>query len=180
MHELLEVVEFFDALMPEKVPGADRKAVLYSKSQLIELQTIIHASNTIMTHEGDGLTILAVRAYLMNVTLYALAKALTTYVKLEHGYYATLYYPEVPLDWMMTNQQVVSLVSILNGNAFLRPSMLDRMMKAPSIQFFGYSKTVKQQKLQWSKRYITRSKKTVYQSLYVDSKPKNFFTWMSG
>ncbi len=76
---------------------------------------------------------------------------------------------------MMTNQQVVSLVSILNGNAFLTPSMLDRMMKAPSVQFFLYSKTVKQQKLQWSKRYITRSKKTVYQLLYVDSKPKNVF-----
>ena len=161
--------------MPEKVPGADRKGVLYYKSQLIELQTMIHESDTIMAQEGDGLTPLAVRAYLMNVTPYALAKALTTYVTLEHGYYATHCYPEVPLDWMMTNQQVVSLVSILNGNAFLRPSMLDPMMKAPSIEFFGYSKTVKQQKLQWSKRYITRSKETVYQPLYVDSKPKNFF-----
>ncbi len=56
MHELLEVVDFFDALMPEKVPGADRKGVLYYKSQLIELQTIIHASDTIMAHDGDGLT----------------------------------------------------------------------------------------------------------------------------
>ncbi len=122
MHELLEVVDFFDALMPEKVPGADRKGVLFYKSQLIELQTMIHASDTIMAHEGDGLTPLAVRAYLMNVTPYALAKALTTYVTLERGYYATHYYPEVPLDWMMTNQQVVSLVSILNGNAKLSSS----------------------------------------------------------
>ncbi len=57
MHELLEVVDFFDALLPEKVPGADRKGVLYHKSQLIELQTMIHASDTIMAHEGDGLDV---------------------------------------------------------------------------------------------------------------------------
>ncbi len=79
---------------------------------------------------------------------------------------------------MATSEEILCLISMINGKAFLKPDLLDRAVKAPALQFFGYVRTVKQIKQQVSKRYITRSRKTVYQQLYVDSKPKNFFLGM--
>ncbi len=79
---------------------------------------------------------------------------------------------------MAASEEIVCLISMINGNAFLKPDPLERAVKAPALQFYGYVRTVKQIKQQVSKRYITRSRKTVYQQLYVDSKPKNFFFGM--
>ncbi len=126
-----------------------------------------------MMKEGDELTPLAIRAYLMNVMPHAIARAFSTCVTMEHGYYTATYYPEVPLDWMAVSEEIVCLISMINGNAFLKPDLLERAVKASALQFYGYVRTVKQIKQQVSKRYITRSRKTVYQQLYVDSEPKN-------
>ncbi len=176
--ELFELVDFLDALMPEKVANKNRRGVLCFKAQVIELQSILQASDTVMMKDGDGLTSLAIRAYLMNVMPHALARAFVTYVTMEHGYYTATFYPEVPLDWMAVSEETVCPISMINGNAFLKPDLLDTLVKAPALQFFGYVKTVKQIKQQVSRRYITRSRKTVYQQLYVDSKPENFFLCM--
>ncbi len=79
---------------------------------------------------------------------------------------------------MAVSEETVCLISMINGNAFLKPDLLDRAVEAPALQLFGYVRTVKQIKQQVSNRYITRSRKTVYQQHYVDSKPKNFFLGM--
>ncbi len=114
----------------------------------------------------------------MNVMAHAIARAVSTYVSREHGYYTATYYPEVPLDWMAASEEIACLISMNNGNAILKPDLRERAVKAPALQFYGYVRTVNQIKQQVSKRYITRSRKTVYQQLYVDSKPKNFFLGM--
>ena len=51
--ELFELVNFFDALMPEKTPNKNRRGALYFKSQVIELQAILQASDTVMMKERD-------------------------------------------------------------------------------------------------------------------------------
>ena len=119
-----------------------------------------------MMREGDGLTPLAI------------ARAFSTYDTIEHGSYSATYYPEVLLDWMAASEETLCLISMINGNAFLKPDLLERVVKAPALQFYGYVRTMTQIKQEVCKRYITPSRKTVYQQLYADSKPKNFFLGM--
>ncbi len=64
---------------------------------------------------------------------------------------------------------------LFTRNAFRKSNLQRRVMRAPNLQFFGCLKTIKQLKAQVAKRYKTRSLKTVYQNLYLDSKPRNFF-----
>ncbi len=53
-------MNFFDALMLEKTPNKDRRGALYFKSHVVELQAMLHASDTVIMKEGDGLTPLAI------------------------------------------------------------------------------------------------------------------------
>ncbi len=131
-----------------------------------------------MLQADQGITPLGTRAYLMNMVPHALNKAFPAYVTLNHGYYAANYYPNVPLDWIAEGNKVLCLITILTWNAFRKPEMLERLQKAPPMQLFGSLKTCKQIEARTAKRYITRSLKTVYEALYPDHKPKNFFLGM--
>ena len=111
----------------------------------------------------------------MNILPHALAKAFSVYVTLDHRYYLANYYPEVSQDWIVESDEIVCLTTLLTGNAFRRSNLQRRFMRAPNLQFFGCLRTIKQLKAQVAKRYKTRSLKTVYQPLYLDSKHKNFF-----
>ncbi len=46
------------------------------------------------------------------------------------------------------------------------------------MQFFCSLRTVRQIKLQVTRRYILRTRKTVFRPLFVDPKPKNFLFGM--
>ena len=128
-----------------------------------------------MLVDGNGLTSLGSRAYLMNVLPHALAKA---FCVLNHGYYASAYYPEIPLDWIAKSLRVICLTTMINGNAFCQGTAHDvtrRVMECPAMQFFGYLKTTNQIKMTISKRYKTRSLKNPLQKLFIEGKPKNYF-----
>ncbi len=45
MAELLEIVEFLDALMPENFKDKDRRGALYFRAQVVELQVMMQISD---------------------------------------------------------------------------------------------------------------------------------------
>ncbi len=105
--ELLDLCEFCDAVLLKKATSSARRATTYFKSQVIELFLILQTSDTQMKVDGNGITSLGNRAYLMNALPHALAKAFCVYVTLNHEYYASAYYPEVPLDWIAKSRRVI-------------------------------------------------------------------------
>ncbi len=160
--ELLDLSEFCDAVLLKKATPKARRATTYFKSQVIELFLILQTSDTQMVVDGNGLTSLGSRAYLMNVLPHALARAFCLYVRLDHGYYASAYYNEVPLDWIAKSRRVICLTTMINGNAFCQGTAHDvtrRLMECPAIQLFGCLRTTNQIKMNLSKRYRTRNLK---------------------
>ncbi len=164
--------------MPESFKDKDRRGALYFRAQVVELQVLMQNSDDLTMREGNGLTPLSTRAFLMNMLPHALAKAFSTYVTLNHGYYPATYFPEVLLDWIAASNQVICLITMINGNAIRRADLQSRVVDAPAMQFFCSLRTVKQIKLQVRNRYIFRTRKTVFQPLFEDSKPRNFFLGM--
>ncbi len=150
----------------------DRKGSGYFKAQVVDLLLVMQTSHSHLLQAEQGITHLGTRAYLMNALPHALAKAFPAYATLNHGYYAAKYYPDVPFDWIAGNKEVLCLITILTGHAFGKPEVLDRLQKAPAMQFFGSFKTCKQIKSQISKRYKTRSLRAVSEALHPDHKPK--------
>ncbi len=128
--------------------------------------------------ERNGVTPLSTLAFLMNMLPHALAKAFSTYVNLNHGYYPATFFPEISLDWIAASNQVVCLITMINENAFRNLDLQTRIVDAPAMQFFCSLRTVKQIRPQMTKRYILRTRKTVFQPLFLDPKPKNFFLGM--
>ncbi len=136
----------------------------------------MQTSDSHMLQAEQGITPLGTRDYLMNVFPHALANAFPAYATLNHGYYAANHYPDVPLDWIAESKEVLCLITMLTGHAFGKPELLERLQRAPAKQFFGSLKNCKQIKSQISKRYFTRSVRTVYEELHPDQKPNKIFS----
>ena len=102
------------------------------QAQVVELQVMMQTRDDLTMREGNGLTPLSIRAFLTSMVPHALAKAFSTYVTLNHGYYPATYFPEAPLDWITASSQVVCLVTKINGNALRRADLHLRIMDAPA------------------------------------------------
>ncbi len=112
----------------------------------------------------------------MNMLPHALAKVFSTYVTLNHGYYPATYFPEVPLDWIAASDQVVCSITMINGNAFRKADLQSRVVDAPAMEVFCSVRSVKQIRLQVTKRYILRTRKTV-PTFVCGFKTQKLFPW---
>ena len=187
--ELLSLVKWIDqTVLGPKDTSKKKNAKNYFHAQVLDLHLIMtvgdaQLQNMKYTDEQDaevtarnGITPFGLKAFIMGVLPQALASGYTAYVILTHNFYTAMWYPGVPIDWVVLNEDVTCMLTVVSGHAFLEKSMTKRLEKMPALQIFGKLRTRKQQRTVTENRYKTRTLENLFQRLYPCPKPRNFLT----
>ncbi len=68
------------------------------------------------------------------------------------------------------------MLTILSGRAFFAKDVVKRMEKAPGLQVYGKFSTRQQQRVAVENRYNIRGHGSIFQPIYPNAKPANFFS----
>ncbi len=113
---------------------------------------------------------------MMGILPRALAAGFMAYAILTHDCYTAMWYPEVPMDWMPFNEETICMLTILSYRALLAKDVVKRMKKAPGLQIYGKLRTSEQQRVVVEVRYEIRGQGSIFQPIYPNAEPKNFFS----